>query len=99
MKITYLHQYFTTPQQAGGIRSYEMARRLVQAGHQVTMITSLRESPEPGEQAQTEWRVSNEAGIEVHWLPVPYSNRMSYPQRIRAFLRFALRAAGRAAAN
>ena len=32
MRIVYLHQYFITPQMAGGSRSYEMARRLVAAG-------------------------------------------------------------------
>jgi hypothetical protein len=29
MKITYIHQYFTTPEQGGGTRSFEMGRRLV----------------------------------------------------------------------
>ena len=32
MRVIYLHQYFLTPDMAGGTRSYEMARRLVQAG-------------------------------------------------------------------
>jgi len=27
MRITYLHQYFNTPEMSGGTRSYEMARR------------------------------------------------------------------------
>jgi glycosyltransferase involved in cell wall biosynthesis len=59
------------------------------------MITSdQRSGGTPGS-----WRVSWEAGIEVHWVSVPYDNRMSYAQRIRAFLDFALRAAGRAAAQ
>jgi glycosyltransferase involved in cell wall biosynthesis len=40
MNILYLHQYFHTPKQVGGIRSYEFARRLVKAGHSVTMMTA-----------------------------------------------------------
>ena len=40
------------------------------------------------------WRETDEAGIRVHWLPVAYRNSMSYPQRIRAFFEFALRARG-----
>lgn len=43
------------------------------------------------------WRESNEAGIIVHWAPVPYDNRMSFGQRILAFARFAWMAARRAA--
>ena len=39
MRILYLHQYFNTPAMSGGTRSYEMARRLVAAGHEVHMIT------------------------------------------------------------
>lgn len=91
MRILYLHQYFNTPSMTGGTRSYEMARRLAAAGHEVDMVTSWREPD-----GRREWFVTEEAGIRVHWLPVAYSNRMSYRERIRAFFRFAL-AAGRRA--
>ena len=40
MRLVYLHQYFTTPQMAGGTRSYEMARRMVARGHEVHMVTA-----------------------------------------------------------
>jgi glycosyltransferase involved in cell wall biosynthesis len=92
MRILYLHQYFATPATAGGTRSYEMARRLVAAGHEVNLITS-DQSPAPG---APDWRVTDEAGIRVHWTPVPYGNEMGYAARVRAFLSFALRAARRA---
>ena len=61
-------------------------------GHEVNMITSWRE-----QDSRKSWFESQEAGIRVHWLPVPYSNKMTYGERIRAFLRFAMRAAKRAA--
>ncbi len=93
MRIVYLHQYFNMPNMAGGTRSFEMARRLVAMGHEVSMVTSWREA-----NGRKDWFVTDEAGIEVHWLPVPYSNRMGFSERIRAFLRFALRSAQRAAA-
>jgi len=93
LKITYLHQYFNTPQMSGGTRSYEMARRLVLAGHQVTMITADPST----HNCSNGWRISEEAGIKVHWLPVPYSNQMSYPERIRAFFHFAFKSALHAA--
>lgn len=93
MKITYLHQYFNTPDMPGGTRSYEMARRLVAMGHEVNMVTSWREADN-----RKGWFVTDEAGIKVHWLSVPYSNRMGFGARIRAFFQFALRSAQRAAA-
>ncbi len=40
--------------------------------------------------------MTEEAGIEVHWLYVPYSNKMSYSNRIKAFLKFAFSASLRA---
>ena len=77
---------------AGGTRSYEMARRLVAMGHEVNMVTSWREND-----GRKGWFVTNEAGIRVHWLPVPYGNEMGYRERIAAFLKFALGGALRAA--
>lgn len=87
MKIIYLHQYFNTPEMSGGTRSYEMARRLVAAGHEVHMITSWREPLD-----KMDWYETNEAGIHVHWLPVTYSNNLSYKDRILAFFKFAWQA-------
>ncbi|MGH8249544.1 MAG: glycosyltransferase family 4 protein [Steroidobacteraceae bacterium] len=92
MRIIYLHQYFNTPDMSGGTRSFEIGRRLVAAGHQVEMVTSLREPSDT-----SDWFTTDEAGMRVHWLPVPYSNHMSDASRIRAFGRFALGAARRAA--
>lgn len=40
MRILYLHQFFMTRDGTGGTRSYEFARRLVEAGHGVTMVTA-----------------------------------------------------------
>lgn len=92
MRIVYLHQYFNTPEMAGGTRSYEMGRRLAEAGHEVHIVTTWRSATE-----RRGWFTSEVAGMTVHWLPVPYSNAFSYPQRVRAFLRFAFGASRRAA--
>ena len=94
MKILYLHQYFNTPAMASSTRSYEMARRLVDYGHEVHMVSSYREQ---GQIDRKGWFESEEAGIKVHWLPVPYSNMMSYRERVVSFLKFASRAAIKAA--
>jgi len=52
------------------------------------MITSWREDSK-----ETGWFTTNVEGMRVHWLPVPYSNRLSYQSRITAFFRFAIAAA------
>lgn len=40
MNILYIHQYFKTPQEPGGTRSYWIAQELIKNGHAVTMITA-----------------------------------------------------------
>lgn len=92
MKIIYLHQYFNTPKMSGGTRSYEMARRMAAAGHEVHMVTSVRNANHQDDV----WFETVEAGINVHWFPVPYSNDMSFLQRIRAFISFARAARNKA---
>jgi len=92
MKVIYLHQYFNTPNMSGSTRSYEMARRLVAAGHEVSMVTSWREQTD-----KKNWFMTEEAGIKVYWLPVPYSNGMNYIERIKAFFKFAWSSAHKAA--
>jgi glycosyltransferase involved in cell wall biosynthesis len=92
MKITYLHQYFVTNDMSGSTRSYEFARRLVAMGHEVDIITTWREPD-----SRKSWFVTQEDGIKVHWLPLQYSNHMSYFKRIQAFIKFAWYSAHRAA--
>jgi glycosyltransferase involved in cell wall biosynthesis len=95
VRIVYLHQYFNTPAMSGSTRSYEMARRLVQAGHDVHVVTSdQRDARTRGRRG---WVQTEEAGIRVHWFNVPYANQMSNNSRIRAFARFAAQAAPKAA--
>jgi glycosyltransferase involved in cell wall biosynthesis len=90
MHILYLHQYFVPPDGAGGTRSYEMARRLVRAGHRVTLVTSSAGFPDSyGEIRGIRSFVLG--GIDLRVLHVPYSNRFSYPRRMLAFLLFSLK--------
>lgn len=93
MRIVYIHQYFVTRSMPGGTRSYEMARRLVAAGHDVHVVTTDSDAP----RASLRWRTTVEDGIVVHWLPTPYTNAMSFGRRIVAFLQFAVLATVRAA--
>lgn len=97
MRITYLHQYFVPPETNGGTRSYEFARRLAAAGHEVTMITSsamlpARLRPPPGRAVEM-----TIAGIPAVVIPVAYGNEMGFAQRVAAFAQFAALSAVEAA--
>ncbi|WP_295033249.1 glycosyltransferase family 4 protein [uncultured Microbacterium sp.] len=92
MRIVYLHQYFTTPAQSGGTRSYEFARRLADRGHDVHVITSTRNAGDHGGQ----WSTRETSGFTVHARHVPYDNSMGSLQRVRAFVTFAVVSAARA---
>lgn len=77
---------------SGGTRSYEMAKRFVLKGHDVHMITSFREPTQ-----NRSWFTSNIDGINVHWLPVEYTNKMSFQRRIKSFFQFAIKSSLKAA--
>lgn len=83
MKILYIHQYFKTPEEGGAIRSWYIAKAMVQAGHEVTMITSIN---------QRRPLKTNIDGITVHYLPVRYKNSYGFIRRLIAFLYFAHKA-------
>ena len=93
MRIVYIHQYYCNPGMAGGIRSYEQARRLAARGHEVHVITT---DITPGRRVLG-WRRTEDDGVHVHWFSVPYSNNMSFARRIRAFAEFMVLATTRAA--
>ena len=92
MKIIYLHQYFRTPDMAGGTRSYEMARRLAGAGHDVHMVTTRTD--DSGSRFPR-WISEEIDGIHVHSLTLAYNNRMSIRRRLVSFAAFALLSAGK----
>ena len=83
MRVVMLHQYFKTPEEGGGIRSWYLCHALKQAGHDVEVITSWNN---PNRKT-----VSSE-GFPVHYLPVYYANNLGVARRIWAFLQFAMAA-------
>ena len=78
LKLLYVHQYFKTPEEGGSIRSYYLAKGLVEAGHEVTMITA-HSGP---------YEIRDVKGISVHYLPIPYDNSFGFLRRIWAFWQF-----------
>jgi glycosyltransferase involved in cell wall biosynthesis len=93
MRVLYYHQHFSTPQGATGTRSYEMARRLVERGHQVTLVCGTSEIGESGLEGDFVHgrRTGAVDGIEVIEFNLPYDNRDSFPKRVLTFLRYAFR--------
>ena len=91
MRIAYLHQYFATPDQGGGTRSYEFARRWVKSGHEVDVLRIG--SPKSGHQRG--WAATEVDGITVHTMSIAYSNKMSVPRRLAAFGGYATAASRR----
>ncbi len=92
MHILYFHQHFSTPAGATGTRSYEMARRLIEKGHRVTMVcgSGFMAKSGLGSEPQNGMREGWVDGIHVIEICLPYSNYDSLLKRAFIFLRFAV---------
>lgn len=86
MHILYIHQYFNTPQEPGGTRSYWISQELIRRGHQVTMITATNAKLHP---TPCEMDVD---GIHVIYVKNEYSNYMSALRKVLSFINFVRRA-------
>ena len=84
MKILYLHQYFHTPLDAGGTRSYVIAKHFISLGHEVTMVYSSND------RASKDYK-DNYEGIKLMKLSNNYSNKQSFLKRALVFLKFSLK--------
>ncbi len=92
MHVLYVHQHFTTPSGAGGTRSYEMAKRLIKAGHDVTMVCGFYNGGNTGLSGSFSGgrRSGHVDGIKVIEFDLAYSNVDNFLKRTRTFLRFAI---------
>jgi len=79
MKVLYIHQYFRTPEEGGAIRSYYLAKGMVDNGIKVELITSHNKPFA---------EVKYIEGIKVHYLPVFYDNNLGFIKRIFSFYKF-----------
>lgn len=93
MKVLYFHQHFVTPHGAGAIRSYAMARRLIERGHQVTMVCGSFAGGNTGLSGPyaNGARRGTVDGIDVIELDLAYSNHDGLVKRSFTFLKFAMR--------
>lgn len=88
MRILYFYQYFTTPKGAWSTRAYEFARRWVEAGDQVTVVTSVYDKSDLKASGLISTQMID--GIEVIIIGVPLSNRHGFALRLITFLAYAL---------
>jgi glycosyltransferase involved in cell wall biosynthesis len=93
MKVIYFHQHFSTPKGSTGIRSYEMARRLLARGHQVTMVCGSYGAGETGltQPFAGGRRRGFVDGIDIIEFDLAYSNADGLVKRGLTFVKFALR--------
>jgi glycosyltransferase involved in cell wall biosynthesis len=82
LTILYIHQLFKTPTEGGGIRSWFLAKALVDAGHTVEMISSHNKKA----------GLEIIDGIRVHYLRIPYDNSYGFFRRLWAYGLFVLKA-------
>jgi glycosyltransferase involved in cell wall biosynthesis len=95
LDVLYFHQYFATRRRSTSTRSYELARRLVDRGHRVTIVSRDTRMLESGRDGRPPGRVvarEQVDGIDVLYLNIPYANRYPTPVRIASFTAFTVAA-------
>jgi glycosyltransferase involved in cell wall biosynthesis len=95
LDVLYFHQYFATRRRSTATRSYELARRLVERGHRVTIVSRDTRMLEGGREGRPAGRVvarEQVDGIDVLFLNVPYANRYPTPVRLASFTAFTIAA-------
>jgi glycosyltransferase involved in cell wall biosynthesis len=92
MRVIYFHQHFSTPDGSAGTRSYEMARRLIARGHQVTVVCGSYGGGETGLVQNFEHgrRSGTVAGIDIIEFDLAYYNADGVVKRAITFMKFAL---------
>ncbi|MFT6920064.1 MAG: glycosyltransferase involved in cell wall biosynthesis [Cognaticolwellia sp.] len=96
MNVLYFHQHFSTPSGSTGIRSYQMAQRLLKHRHQVTMVCGSYVGGETGliTQFVKGRREGVVDGIYIIEFDLAYSNADGLIKRTGIFLTFALKSIG-----
>ncbi len=80
MKVLILHQHFNTPEKGGALRSYYLAKALVDGGIDTIVITGSNEE---------KYRVGTCEGVSVHYLPIAYNNSFGFVARSISFMKYA----------
>ena len=84
MNIYYIHQYFKLPSEAGGTRSYWLAKALIDKGYNVTVITTSNNI-----QKSKEFHFVD--NINIVYFRISYNQKFSIFKRLISFLLFTIR--------
>ena len=93
MDVIYFHQHFSIPKGSTGTRSYEMAKILIESGHNVTMVCGKYDQSVTGlngkfKKGKRQGFVEN---IRVVEFDLGYSNNHTFTRRTFIFFKFAFR--------
>lgn len=88
MKIVYFYQYFSTPKGAWGTRVYEFCKNWVDAGHDVTVVSSIYSKSDLTASKFVENQMFD--GIKVKVLNIRIDNKQSKKKRIWTWIQFML---------
>ncbi len=90
MRIVYIHQHFMTNKGKGGTRSYDVAKHMVENGHEIYMVCGIYDTsgldPLPWYKL---FRTEQMDGINVTVCNAPYSNHLGALKRMLIFWWFA----------
>ena len=85
MQIIYIHQYFKFPSESGATRSFDLATGFLSLGHNIEMLTSTSDLKY---KTGKRWSKIEKDGLVVHYIYLPYTNRMSHWRRVLTFFQF-----------
>lgn len=88
MKIVYFYQYFTTPKGSYGTRVYEFTKKWVEAGHDVTVVTSIYAKSDIRAKKFLETQIIE--GVKLKIINVRVDNKQSFFKRIYTFILYSL---------
>jgi glycosyltransferase involved in cell wall biosynthesis len=88
MRVLYFYQYFTTPRGCWSTRVYEFARRSVERGAKVTVVTSVYDKSDLRTDRFLDRREID--GIDVRIINVTLSNKHNVAMRLLTFLAYAV---------
>ncbi len=93
MRVLYIHQHFSSPNGSTGIRSYAFARKLIERGHDVTVLAGSYKSGDTGLVGPfvNGMRTGVVDGINVVEFDVRVGNVDSFSKRAAAFVKYAAR--------
>lgn len=95
MKVIYFAEHFSTPKTGGALRVYQMSKRLISHGHQVTVVCG-GDIKRLGLQESDKKNIYKGIvdGINVIQIATPYSNNDGIAKRALTFMKFAIKSFG-----